>query len=306
MLVLAPGLLSLAGTFSFLEGFSLLGLVALGLGVTVIAGELDLSAGSMAALAAVLAVHVAPLGLVPTLLLVTFFGFVAGAMQGWLIGRLAINSLVFTLATLIGFGGLAWVVSGNRAIVLKDLSVTDPLLSSIGVFSPSSLLALIAFVVVGIVLAFARVGREIYAIGGARAEAIAAGVDAPRALSVSFAVSGACAALAGSLAALRSGSASPDSFATILIAAVIAVLIGGVGLSGGRGTVVNIAIGVFVASVVSAAMFARGEATSVAELVMGVVLVLILAAEYFASRWGRKRAQKALRRSRNSPAMTTA
>ena len=83
-----------ASVYSVLEGFPLLGLVALGLAITIIAGELDLSVGSMAALAGVMAVKTSEAGLVGAVLIAVAVGIVIGSLQGWMIARLAINSLV--------------------------------------------------------------------------------------------------------------------------------------------------------------------------------------------------------------------
>lgn len=211
-------------------------------------------------------------------------GALFGGLQGLLIGRLGVSSLVFTLSTLIGLQGVAYWVSGSKPLVLDELTLSDPMLTRLWILSPSSMVAVLAFVVVGCWLGATRYGRELYATGGARNEARLAGVNVTRSLTISFAICGGCSALAGALAAMRSGSAAPDSFQTILFAAVVAVLIGGVGLFGGRGSVVNVAIGVLVASIVSSSMFASGSPTYVSDLAIGLILVFIVLAEYAALR----------------------
>ncbi|WP_067441603.1 ABC transporter permease [Nocardioides jensenii] len=281
-----PQLISTSGAFGILEGFGLLGLVALGLGVTMISGELDLSAGSMVALASVTTIQLADLGfgLGGAIAATAVLGALFGGLQGLLIGRLGVSSLVFTLSTLIGLQGVAYWVSGSKPLVLDELTLSDPMLTRLWILSPSSMVAVLAFVVVGCWLGATRYGRELYATGGARNEARLAGVNVTRSLTISFAICGGCSALAGALAAMRSGSAAPDSFQTILFAAVVAVLIGGVGLFGGRGSVVNVAIGVLVASIVSSSMFASGSPTYVSDLAIGLILVFIVLAEYAALR----------------------
>lgn len=281
-----PQLLSTAGAFGVLEGFGLLGLIALGIGVTMISGELDLSAGSMVALASVITIQLADLGLGlgGALAATAALGALFGVAQGWLIGRLGVSSMVFTLGTLIGLQGVAYWVSGSKPLVLKDLTLSDPMLTRLWILSPSSVIALLAFVLVGCWLGATRHGRELYATGGARNEARLAGVNVTRSLAISFGICGGCSALAGALAAMRSGSAAPDSFQTVLFAAVVAVLIGGVGLFGGRGSVVNVALGVLVVSIVSTSMFASGSPTYVSDLAIGLILVFIVLAEYAALR----------------------
>jgi ribose/xylose/arabinose/galactoside ABC-type transport system permease subunit len=278
-----------ASFFSVLEGFPLVGLVALGLAGTIIAGELDLSVGSMAAFAGVIAVETASsTGLIGALAIAILIGTTIGAAQGWVIGRVGINSLVLTVGTLILLSGAAWLAAGNRPRQLTDFTVSDPLIVRHGIFSVSSITALVVFLLMGLFLAYTRYGREIYAIGGGREEARAAGVPALRPMMVCFAASGGCAALAGALASLKGGSAAPQNFDDVLLSGVAAVLIGGVSLYGGRGTVLHVALGVAVLSAVTAALAARGSDASVTQLVTGALLIIVVAAEFVATRLTRR------------------
>lgn len=273
-----------ASIFSILQGFPLVGLVALGLAITIIGGELDLSVGSMAALAAVIAVKTAWLGLVPCLLIATMVGTALGALQGTLIGRLRINSLVLTIGTLILLRGFTYIVSNNAPIMIENIEITDPLLERYGLFSLSSIVALVIFVVAGLFLTYTRWGREIFAIGGARNEAIAAGVPRLRPLAIAFAISAGCASLAGALAAARGGSAAPQNYEDLLLSGCAAALLGGISLYGGRGTVFNVAVGVTILSVVGSGLAARGSEASLVQLVTGALLVAIIALEFIAGR----------------------
>jgi ribose transport system permease protein len=288
--------------FPVLDNFALLGLLALGVGVTMIAGELDLSIAPMAALMGIVAVKAQSTGLAGALAIGTAGGAVLGATQGYLIARLQINSIVFTIGTLILLRGVA-LLFGDQAILVNDPLMGDPLLNRAGVFSGSIAIALVVFGIVGLVLAFARPGRELYAVGGDRQEAAAAGVDVSRSIVLAFGISGACAALAGSIAAYKGGSANPTSFDTQLLAAVSAALIGGISIQGGRGTILNIALGVGVLAAISAGMAARGEAEYVTELVTGALLVAVIAGEWAS---GRLQRRSVLRRhravTRTSPA----
>lgn len=286
---MTPSFHGRASVYAVLEGFPLTGLVALGLAVTIIAGELDLSVGSMAALAAVVAVLTSPLGLVGCLAVATLTGVVFGAVQGTLIGKLRINSLVFTIGTLILLRGLTYIFSGQAPIIIQNIEITDPLLKRHWVFSVSSIVALTAYVLAGLFLTFTRWGREIFAIGGARNEAIAAGVPRVRPLTVSFAISAGCASLAGALAATRGGSAAPQNYEDVLLSAAAAALLGGISLYGGRGTVLNVALGVAILSVVGTGLAARGSAASLVQLVTGALLLSVIALEFIGGRFALRR-----------------
>lgn len=277
-----------AAFFSVLEGFPLMGLVALGLAVTIIAGELDLSVGSMAAVAGAVAVRAADAGLIGAILIAVVVGTLLGALQGGLIAKLGINSLVFTIGTLILLRGAAWLLCGNAPLPLEDVLISDPLLERYWIFSAASIAALVVFVAFGLFLGYTRYGREIYAIGGARAEAASAGVSRTRPLIVAFAVSGGLASLAGALATMRGGSAAPENYADLLLAGAAAALLGGVSLYGGKGTVLNVAFGVAILTAVSAGLASRSEPASTVQLVTGVLLLLVIAVEFTASRIGRR------------------
>jgi ribose transport system permease protein len=273
-----------ASIFSVLQGFPMIGLAALGLAVTIIAGEFDLSVGSMAALSAVIAVIAAPAGLIGCIIIAVAVCTAIGALQGALIGRLGINSLVFTIGTLILIRGLTWMLSNNAPIMLANFEITDPLLLRFGIFSWSSIIALIIFVLTGLFLAYTRWGREIYAIGGARNEAIAAGVPRIRPLMLAFAISAFTASLAGALAAMRGGSAAPQNYEDLLLSGCAAALLGGISLYGGRGTVIHVALGVAVLSVVGAGLAARGSSASLVQLVTGALLLTVITIEFLAGR----------------------
>lgn len=273
-----------ASVYSVLEGLPLVGLVALGLAVTIIAGELDLSVGSMAALAAVIAVQTSSLGLIGCLTIATVVGIGLGALQGTLIGKLGINSLVFTIGTLILLRGVTHMLSGSAPIMIQNFEITDPLLERYWVFSLSSIIAIIVFVLAGLFLTYLRWGREIFAIGGARNEAIAAGVPRVLPLAISFAISAGCASLAGALAAARGGSAAPQNYEDLLLSGCAAALLGGISLYGGRGTVFNVVLGVTILSVVTAGLSARGSEASLVQLVTGGLLFAIIALEFLVGR----------------------
>jgi ribose/xylose/arabinose/galactoside ABC-type transport system permease subunit len=282
--VITPTFRGEASVYSVLEGFPLVGLVALGLAVTIIAGEFDLSVGSMAALAAVIAVRTSPTGLIGCLAIATIAGVILGALQGALIGRLGINSLVFTIGTLILLRGLTHIFSNSAPIMIENIEITDPLLERYWIFSVSSIVTIVVFVLAGLFLPYTRWGREIFAIGGGRNEAIAAGVPRIRPVAVAFAISGGCASLAGALAAARGGSAAPQNYDDVLLTGCAAALLGGISLYGGRGTVWNVVLGVAILSVVGAGLSARGSEASLVQLVTGALLLTMIAIEFIAGR----------------------
>jgi ribose/xylose/arabinose/galactoside ABC-type transport system permease subunit len=287
--------------FTIFEGFAYLGLAAVAVGVTIIAGEFDLSVGSAAAVAGIIAVSIVEdVGLIPAVLATSAIGAAYGAVQGYLVHRLKIQSLVFTLGTLIALRGVAFMISGENTVAISDLAIATSVRRQLWIFSPFSLVTIAVFVAIGLLLRYTRDGREIYAIGGGRQEAVAAGVAVVRPLVIAFALSGSMAALAGALTSIKSGSASPTGFEELLLPAVTAALIGGVSLFGGKGSVVGIAIGALTLRFLISGLSIEGAPYYVLTLATGIVLIVVVLLELLIgphvlrSRWQRWRNRRRL------------
>jgi len=279
VVISTPSLRGESGGYVIALNFELVGLVAVGVAITMVAGELDLSVGSMAAVGGVVAIKVSNAGLVPAVLAATLAGTLVGTLQGYLIARLKINSLVFTIGTLIVLRGVAYVIARNEPLPLSNFGAADILLQRWWFLTAGSIVALAVFVVLGVFMSSTRFGREVRALGGGRTEAEAAGVRTDRAIVLAFAISATCAGLAGGLASFKDGSAVPWAYPDLLLSGVAAALIGGIALAGGRGTVWNVAIGVAILGLLSGALTAHGAQDSLSQLFTGALLLIIATAE---------------------------
>ncbi len=294
-----PNYHSAPGLWALLDGAVLTGLVSVGVGLTMIASELDLSVGSMAALAGVLVVNMVGVGAFPALAIVVIAASAFGAAQGFAISLLNINSLVFTVGALIGLRGVALIAAheSTPTLPLEMLSITDVVSGRIWIFSPLSLAMLAAFAVAGLFASRTLWGREIYAFGGGRAESRAAGVPQRRPLIVVFAASAALAALAGGLLSIRSGSGSPLGFEAELLEAVAMCLIGGGALDGGRGGFFGILIGLFTLRLVIGGIASLGAPFWTQNPAAGGLLIFVMAAEGASAALMRRRARAPRRRA---------
>jgi ribose/xylose/arabinose/galactoside ABC-type transport system permease subunit len=293
--VLMPNFHSAVGIAALLDGSVMTGLVAVGVGLTMIAGELDMSVGSMAALASVCVVKIVGLGIgvIPALAIVVAGAAAFGAAQGLAISLLNINSLVFTVGTLIGLRGVALIAANETTptLPLDMLSISDAVSSRYWIFSPLSAAMLISFALGGLFASRTIWGREIYAIGGGRTESRAAGVPQRRPIVLAFAAAAGFAAFAGGLISIRSGSASPLGFEAVLLEAVAACLIGGVALDGGKGGFLGILIGVFTIRLVITGMASLGAPFWAQNLVVGLLLIFVIVAEAVSAALARRRTQ---------------
>jgi len=293
--------------FAIMEGFAVLGLATLGLTITIIAGEIDLSIGSMAALTGVIVVRLNdPIGAIPALIIGVGLATFIGALQGLLIHYLRISAIVFTVGTLMLLRGVSLFVANEQTVVLREFAFGDFLKDRIAignfelVLSPASLLAVIVFVAIGLFLMYHKWAREIYAIGGARKEAAAAGVPLRRPLVITFAISGFCAGLAGAIIGLRSGSAQPLGLQQLLLNGTAAAFVGGVSISGGKGSAFGAALGALTIQLLQTGLIFMATPAFVARLVVGSLLVVVIIVELGAAWIDRYQTRRALLKSIDS------
>jgi ribose transport system permease protein len=276
-----PEFRTLGNAYAVLDNFALSGLIALGLGITMIAGEFDISVGATVPLAGLVTLLLLPLGIASSMIIAVLLICCFGLAQGLVIAILRISSLPVTIATLIAGGGLTYVVAHNvpLELPLQYISLANGMERRLWIFSPISLGVIGIYVVFGGFLRYTRSGREIYAIGSGRTEAFAAGVSRLRPLVLVFVVSAAFAAVTGGVVAVTSGGMSLGAQESLLLGAVTAALIGGVGLEGGRGTVLGIAAGVLILSALQSEITLRALPAYDQQLASGAVLLLVLSAE---------------------------
>lgn len=301
-----PVFRSTGNMFTVMEGFAFLALIALGVGLTIMAGELDLSIASMAALGGVVAVRMAEHGIFVAVLSGLAVGILLGMAQGYAIYWFRINSLVFTIGTLVAFRGFAYLLSDSKTILVPDLTIADSVSRQMYIFSPFSILTIFVLFVAWLGLNYTRYGKEIGAVGGGRVEALAAGIPLWRPIVTAFGISGAMGGLVGSMLSIKSGSASPTAFSDLLLPGITAALIGGVSLRGGRGTVAGIVAGTLTLRFIVSGLSIQGTAIYISNFAIGVLVLVVVAAELLKDSEGVRRwfASTAGRRSHPAPART--
>ena len=224
-------------------------IVALVMTLIIINAEIDLSVGSMMGLSACAFGYMFQMGVNPVLAIGICLGIgvVGGAFNGWFITRLGLPSLVVTLATLIGFRGLARVMVEDRGI--GDFPAWFDALGQQGLIGPVPF-ALLAFVglfaLFYVILELSGFGRLTYVIGSNRDVAEFAGIDTGRHKRILFVLSGLISAFAGLLYAARLGSIRGDMANGFELDVITIVLLGGVSIFGGKGTLVGTLLSVLI------------------------------------------------------------
>jgi ribose/xylose/arabinose/galactoside ABC-type transport system permease subunit len=271
--------LTRATAVTTLETFGTVGLVALGLGLTMMIREFDISVVgmfSMAGCIAVLTGHNPWVGLACA----TGVGLAAGLVQGLIIVRLRLGSIGVTLGGLLVFAGVAYVVSENRTIAYDNLQVALTMGNRIGgIFSIRSLVAIAVFLLAALVIGMTRIGRDVIATGNDRRAAMTAGVNVNALIVGVFGFSGMMAALSGALLSFSLASASPSGLSDVIVPAAAAAILGGVSLAGGTGRPLGIAAGVLTLGVIHAGLNAIGVPPYVDEITMGAILLLVAIAD---------------------------
>jgi ribose transport system permease protein len=266
-----------ANVYDIFQNFSSYGLVALALGITIIAGEFDLSVSSMYLLGGMVAVLTGAGSPLVGIAAALGTAILVGLVQGGLIARFRLNSMPVTLGGYLVVLGITYILGNNKSVIYEDYNVGLRLDEPIAqIFSIRSLVSLGIFVVAAIVLRFLRVGRDLRAIGGDRRASRVAGVSVDRLLVGVFVVASLGAALPGALLSYSLATASPTNIGfDVLTFSATAALIGGVSLSGGKGGAVGIAAGVFSLSVLQEILAILRSPDYVSSLITGGLLIVV-------------------------------
>jgi len=293
------GLVALFGTLAdhFLSATTLttvasrlpaLAVIAAGMTLVIIAGGIDLSVGSVMALAgAVLGVAIVQWGwpLAAAIPVAILTGALAGLGTGLLTVGLRIPSFLVTLGSLEICRGLTYAVCDSRTLfigaAIRPLTQPIPLLG----IPPTVPAALAVVLAAQVILTRTIFGRHLVAIGANEPAVRLAGIDTATPRVTVFVLSGALAGLAAVFASARLGSADPNAGNGLELAAIAAVVIGGTSLSGGSGSVVGSLLGVLVIATLEAGLAQLGASEPLKRIVTGGAIIAAVAADALRRRW---------------------
>ena len=258
------------------QTFADLGLIALALGITMIAGGFDLSVIGMYGLGAMVAVKLGTSSPMLGVIAALATGALAGAVQGTIVARLRMNSMTVTLGGYLILLGITGVLGHNKNVQYTDFGVAASLNEPIAtIFSPRSLITLGIFALVFFLMWLTRLGTDVRAVGGERRASRTAGVRVDAYVVGVFVVSGMIAGLGGALHGYSVATAAPDPGLAPLIFAITAALLGGIALAGGRGTAAGIAAGVLTLSLLQEFFAIQATPEYVSSIVTGGLLVVV-------------------------------
>ena len=268
--------LSLANFMNIFQQVAVVAIAAFGMTWVILLGEIDLSVGSIIAVAGMVGAQSLALGTgFPAALLITIIaGAILGAVNGLLTARLLLPSFIVTLATMSIYRGLVSLPTGGA-----PLMISDPNWQAIGAshFLGVPLIIwilLVLFLANHIALSMTVFGRETYLTGGNREAALYSGIRVGRVKIIVFTLSGIMSAIAGILLSSRLYSAQTNAGVSYELDAIAAAVLGGTSLTGGVGTMPGTLIGALIIGVLNNGMNMLSVPYFYQLIVKGVVILV--------------------------------
>ena len=265
-------------------------IIGCGLSFCLVCGGNDLSAGASMALSGIIMVSLLIQGLPLWLcvLLCLAMGIVTGIMNGFFIEILGVVPFVATLATQWVYRGMANVLVNGAPLytinipaeaVQKQFYVLGGGRIGGNGLPYSVIITLVYAVILGIVLAKSRIGRQIYACGSNLEAAKLSGINAVKTRMFAYCISGLSAAICGILVASRLSSAQPTAGNGYEMEAIAASVLGGISILGGEGTILNTIIGALMMGVIRNGLNLNGVNSFWQQVIVGFILLIAVASQ---------------------------
>ncbi|MFL5561927.1 MAG: ABC transporter permease [Gemmatimonadaceae bacterium] len=278
---IAPGFLTVANAVNIALSIAIVGILAVGMTAVIITGGIDLSVGSVLALAGVAAAIAAAKGapFIVVLIVALGVGALTGVANGTLVAWLRVPPFVATLAMLTAARGLSFIISDGRSIGgMPDSFGALGRAVILGV--PAPVLVMAAVMAAGaVVLSRMVLGRYIYALGSNPAAAWLAGIRVKLVTWIVYTLNGALAGLAGLVLASRLGAGVPNAGVQYELDVIAAVVVGGTSLSGGRGSIGSTLWGTVFIGVLTNGLNLANVDPYVQKIALGVVIVIAVIAD---------------------------
>ncbi len=257
---------------------AIIGVMALGVTLVVICGNLDLSVGSLLSLSTVLVVDlhdkIGPISAIAVTLLVAL---AVGAVNGLLVGVARLNSLIVTLGMLSAIQGLTLIYTGGQNVDIQNQDTTWFAIFGRGAILgvPTQILIFVVLaVVMHVVLAHTPFGRRVYASGGNPTAAVFSGIRRGRVVLATYMTSAFCTGIAAIILGSRVMGSQNNVGQGYELLVLSAVILGGTSLLGGSGSIAKTVIGVLILGFIQNGLLLLGFAYYVQWLVTWVVIIL--------------------------------
>jgi fructose transport system permease protein len=279
------------------QQIGIVGILGIAQTLVILTAGIDLSVGAMAVLTSVIMGQFTfRYGIPPTAAIVIGLaaGTAMGALNGWLVARMRIPPFIVTLGTWQIFLATNYIYSANQTIRSQDIEAQAPSLQFWGTtfklggatVTFGVVLLVVLVLVMAYVLRHTAWGRHVYAVGDDAEAAQLSGVNRDKTLIQVYALAGLFCGLAGWLMIGRYGSVSPSASTGVLgnIQSITAVVIGGISLFGGRGSIIGMFLGALIVGVFEMGLRMAGADAQWTYLLIGVLIIAAVAVD----QWIRK------------------
>ena len=274
-LIVTPNFASVITLSTLLIQVSPIILVSLGVALTIGTEGIDLSVGSVMALASAFLPLYLGYGWPVALAVVLLVGALAGLVNGSLVAFVGVQPIIATLALLVGGRGLAQIFAGGQS-----LPITDPTVLWLGqgrLFGIPApvIVAVVAVFVVGFLVKRTTFGRYVVAIGGNRSASFLSGHPVRRTLLAVYVISGLLAAIAGIVATARLGASDPSNIGLLIeLSAITAVVVGGTPLSGGKVKIMGTVMGALLIQLITNTFIANNLPFTWAQVLTAAIILV--------------------------------
>lgn len=284
-----PSVLNSDGIQTIFNAATALALAAAGASIVTIVGGFDFSVGAaISVVNVVIATRIgeASASHILVVLAALLIGLGIGLVNGVLVARLRIASIVATLATSFFWGGVALLILAQPGGSIPE-GFSTWFTDTIGPV-PNSLLIIMFVLLMWLLFKRSRSGRAMYAVGGDQGAARLTGVPVARIVVLAYSIAGLLYGLSATFLTAFTASGDPNVGTQLLLPVFTAIAIGGVRFGGGKGDIFGAVVGAFILYMISDLLFAFGVNSFYTPILNGVVLVVAVAISTNGARWTRR------------------
>ncbi len=273
-----PLFVTLSNIKSILSNVAGLGIMSVGLSFVMLTGNFDVSVGSILGISAVVVAKLFNLGGVeipiPLILLAGILtGALVGALNGFIVTVIGINSVITTLGTLALFRGLAYLFATEPSLISNEFFVRIGRGFLANTIPLSFLYMIIIIIIMYLVLRFTGFGRDVYQVGSNQSAARLAGLSVKKTQFITFIISGMTAGISGILMASQLAFAQGEFGVGAEFKVLTICVLGGISLAGGRGTLIGVLVAIFILGSISNGLALIRVPVDWREAFQGIILI---------------------------------
>lgn len=263
---------------------AVIAVAAVGEAIVVLTRNIDLSVEATIGLVAYSVARVLELGALDPVLAIAMglgLGLVLGMINGVVVTLFRVPAIVATLGTLSIFRGVDYLIAGSHQVPLAGLPAgfTDAARDSILGIPIFVLVAVVVVAIGSVILRWTRFGRQVYAVGSNPEAAAILGIPSRLVVFAAFSVCGLLAGLAGVMWVMEFGTINGTSATGVVLAVVAAVVVGGVNIFGGSGTLAGAALGALFLGFIANALILVGLSQFWLQAIYGLVILIAVSAD---------------------------